>query len=365
MLFRSLDLSALFNAFCASNFDGDGGSYPASRLPAAGIQELGTFNVPFNLPGYPPSQADDVVASGQAIPIPADAKGNTLYLLAARTKGTSDVDPAKGTQGTDIGFQFADGHTEYSAFKLNDWKMDNFPENEVGFSFADAQQSRQGRNSKATRMWITRVPIPAGEARIVLPNDPHFHIFAATIASPPQAPVTHGLSVLNNCKYGFDVTNNIFRLTALRSSDRPDPNPDEGTQEFTYSLYPHAGTWAAAHTDERALGLNIPLLATVTTQHAPVGQIPSISLKNIGGKGDLIVTALKRSEDGNGYILRFYEADGQDTRARIDFDQPMHVEATDILERPLPDQSLSADGNSVMLPVGHNRIVTLRFSAGS
>jgi alpha-mannosidase len=119
-----------------------------------------------------------------------------------------------------------------------------------------------------------------------------------------------------------------------------------------------------AHVDERALGLNIPLLATVTTAHAPTGQIPSLAVKNIGGKGDLIVTALKRSEDGNGYILRFYEADGQDTEARIDFDQPMHVEETDILERPMPEQTVSVQGNSATLPVGHNRIVTLRFTTG-
>ena len=160
-------------------------------------------------------------------------------------------------------------------------------------------------------MWITSVPVPAGATALVLPNDPDFHLFAATIASEPEAPATHGLSVLNDCKYGFDVSNKVFRLTALRSSDHPDPKPDAGLQEWTYSLYPHAGGWAAAHTDERALGLNIPLLATVTTPHAPAGQIPSLSVANIGGKGDLIVTALKRSEDGNGYILRFYEADGR------------------------------------------------------
>lgn len=73
------------------------------------------------------------------------------------------------------------------------------------------------------------------------------------------------------------------------------------------------------------------------------------------------MSALKQAEDGNGYILRFYEADGQDTRARIDFDQPMRVTETDILERPLESQTAVVQGNSVTMPVGHCQILTLRF----
>ncbi len=350
-----LDLSGLFNAYCASNFDGEGASYPPEGLPGAGIHRLGVYEVPFSLPEYHGGEPDNVFAAGQTIALPASATGNRLYLLGARSLFNT---------GTDIGFKLADGRTEFRAFELNNWKVETYPDNEVGYSFGKDRPNRRG-DSKAARMWITSVPIPAGATEVVLPNDKHFHIFAATIASAPDAPATHGLSVLNDCKYGFDVANGVFRLTALRSSNHPDPRPDEGLQKFTYSLYPHAGGWAAAHTDERALGLNIPLLATVTTAHEPARTIPSLSLKNIGGKGDLIVTALKRSEDGKGYILRFYEADGQDTEARVDFDRPMQVEATDILERPLPGQAISVQGNSATLPVGHNRIVTLRFTAGS
>lgn len=43
----------------------------------------------------------------------------------------------------------------------------------------------------------------------------------------------------------------------------------------------------------------------------------------------------------------------------------MRVEEMDILERPMAEQSLAIQGNSVTLPVGHNKIITLRFVAGS
>ena len=77
------------------------------------------------------------------------------------------------------------------------------------------------------------------------------------------------------------------------------------------------------------------------------------------------MTALKRAEDGNGFILRFYEADGQDTQAQIDFDKMVRMEKTDILERPLAKHPLKVRGHSATLPVGHNQIITLRIITDS
>jgi alpha-mannosidase len=350
-----LHLSSLFNSRCADNFDGDGAKYPARLLPEAGIHRLGTFQAPFSLPGYHVEQPDNVAASGQQISLPASAGGNTLFLLAARSKDKF---------GTDVGFQLGDGTSEFRAFDLNNWKAADHPDNEAGFTFPTERHGK-GRRATAPTMWIVQIPIPEGATTLILPQDDGFHLFAATVVPNPQAPTLYGLSVLNDSKYGFDVANGVLRLTALRSSSRPDPHPDEGVQQFTYSLYPHKGGWMAAQTDERALDLNIPLLAAVTTPHPPEQQVPSLSVQNVGGKGDLIVSALKRAEDEKGYILRFYEADGQDTRARIDFDQPMNVTETDILERPMEKQTAVVEANSVTLPVGHNKIITLRFVPGN
>jgi Glycosyl hydrolases family 38 C-terminal beta sandwich domain/Glycosyl hydrolases family 38 C-terminal domain len=324
-------------------------------LPAAGLHKLGPNQVPFDLPGSRPNQPDTIVAAGQQIKLPAHAGGNTLYLLAACINGG---------EWTDIGFQLGAGRTEFRAFDLNDWVVSAYPDNEVGLS-CPYRSTAASHDTFPCKMWIVHVPLPKGATGLILPKDSKVRLFAATIADRPEESALYGLSVLNNCKYGFDVSSNVFRLTALRSSSNPDPHPDQGKQKFTYSLYPHAGSWQAAHTDEQALALNIPLLAKVTTPHPATGRIPTCSVVNVGGKGDLIVSALKHSEDGKGYILRFYEADGQDTRARVDFDQPMRVEETDILERPLVKQRLMVQDNSVTLPVGHNKIISLHFWAGS
>jgi len=350
-----LDLSSLFNARSADNFDGAGVSYPGDLLPAAGIHNLGLSQIPFSAPGNTVDQFDNVVAAGQEVPLPAHPFNNTLYLLAAGVNGP---------RWTEIGLKFDNGKTEFRAFDLNDWVVNAYADNEVGISFPHRQGS-SAADTSSPKMWIIKLPLPENVTGLVLPRDRNVHLFAATIATKLDTTYLYGLSVLNDCKYGFDVTNNVFRLTALRSSSDPDPKPDQGMQSFTYSLYPHVGGWQRADTDKQALSLNLPLLARVTTTHPPTGKIPTLSLKNSGGQGALIATALKRSEDGNGYVLRFYEAQGHDTTATIDFDEPVRVEAVDLLERPLTNIPVKLKGRTVTVPVGHNQIISLHIQTHS
>ena len=58
----------------------------------------------------------------------------------------------------------------------------------------------------------------------------------------------HGLSLLNDSKFGYDAVGNLLRLTLLRSPKWPDPDADMGHHHFHYALYPHAGTWKDALT---------------------------------------------------------------------------------------------------------------------
>jgi alpha-mannosidase len=350
-----LDLAGLMNARSTDNFDGSGSSYPMELLPAAGQYHLGPNQVPFDLPGSAGNRFDNIRCDGQQVKLPVRAGGDTLYLLAACFNAGRAVKAQ---------FQMGDGGTQSAIFQLNDWVVKAYADNETGFSFPYRQNSAGTDRGSPPNMWIVQIPLPHGATGLTLPRDNEVRIFAATTGPKANATVLHGLSVLNDCKYGFDVTSNVFRLTALRSSSDPDPHPDVGTQNFTYSLYPHAGGWRAAHTEEQALALNIPLLVKVTTTHAGTGRIPSLKLENVAGKGNLIVTGLKHCEDGNGYIFRFYESDGEDTDARVVFDEPVKVEETDLLERTVTKHPLSSQGNAVTLPVGHNQIISLRVVTG-
>src|SRR5207302_3299090 len=61
----------------------------------------------------------------------------------------------------------------------------------------------------------------------------------------------HGFSLLNDSKYGYDAKANVLRLSLLRSPAWPDPHADEGHHDFTYSLYPHGGSWREAQSVRR------------------------------------------------------------------------------------------------------------------
>ncbi len=78
----------------------------------------------------------------------------------------------------------------------------------------------------------------------------------------------HGLSILNQDKYGYDAAGNVLRITLLRSPTWPDPDADQGGHHFHYALYPHAGTWKDALTVRHGWEYDYPLQAVVTTAHA-------------------------------------------------------------------------------------------------
>ncbi len=79
----------------------------------------------------------------------------------------------------------------------------------------------------------------------------------------------YGVSILNDCKYGYDIKDNVMRITLIKCAEWPDPDADLGAHEFTYSLFPHTGSRREGLTVRAARGLNSPPL-TITV---PAGGI--------------------------------------------------------------------------------------------
>ena len=53
----------------------------------------------------------------------------------------------------------------------------------------------------------------------------------------------YGAAIMNNCKYGHSVINNVVGLSLLKSSKGPNEIADMRVHEFTYALYPHLGIY--------------------------------------------------------------------------------------------------------------------------
>ncbi|MBD2775044.1 alpha-mannosidase [Iningainema tapete] len=147
----------------------------------------------------------------------------------------------------------------------------------------------------------------------------------------------YGVSLLNDCKYGYDSQPNQLRLTLLRSPNWPDPQADRGIHEFTYALYSHVGGWESAHTVRRGYELNIPLQVLLVTQQqeqdhkflSPVGSFFDLGAEN------LILMAFKQAEDNQQeWILRCYECHGASAELRFQSDLGLTLtESVDLLER--------------------------------
>ncbi|NJM99169.1 MAG: hypothetical protein HC800_20350 [Phormidesmis sp. RL_2_1] len=142
-----------------------------------------------------------------------------------------------------------------------------------------------------------------------------------------------GISLMSNCKHGFDATTNHLRLTLLKSPIWPDPNSDQGWHYFTYAIYPHTGTWQSARTVHHARELNIsstihpidaqpidaqPIKAqSIKHKQTPKTIYPTSSSRHSFlhiPNPNLILSAFKPTEDNpNEFILRCYEAHGEPT----------------------------------------------------
>ncbi len=169
----------------------------------------------------------------------------------------------------------------------------------------------------------------------------------------------YGVSILNDCKYGFDASGNMLRMSLLRTPNGPDHQADLGLHEMTFSIYPHKGDWRAAGTVRRAYELNQPLIATVATSHD--GTLPrSKSFVSVSAP-NLVVTALKQAEDGDGMILRLYETNGQacDARVRLGLPARTYVE-TDLMENPI-GQPRPIDGGEFSVKAGKYEIKTYKI----
>ncbi|ACK66455.1 glycosyl hydrolase 38 domain protein [Rippkaea orientalis PCC 8801] len=162
----------------------------------------------------------------------------------------------------------------------------------------------------------------------------------ADISDPSQ---DYGVSLLNDCKYGYDSQCDRLRLTLLRSPRWPDPECDRGLHHFTYAIYPHQGNWKEAKTVQQGYELNIPLdlvyLPQVSTKSSH--KLPSINYFLKFKSDNLILSAFKPSEDNASYwILRCYESEGK--IAQMCLENNLNLQLTDsvnLLEEPLAEFS--------------------------
>lgn len=181
----------------------------------------------------------------------------------------------------------------------------------------------------------------------------------------------YGVALMNDSKYGYHIWGNVMELSLLRSPTSPDPEADQGRHRFTYALLPHVGDLVDGQVVEAGLELNVPLVVTAfhagtsgqpsgPAQRFDAATFSSVRFDRLG----VVLSALKRAEDDDGVVMRFYEAHGSRGPVGIDLALPVaRANRTDLLEREEEVVAVHAtDGGAHLdLDLRPFEIVTLRL----
>jgi alpha-mannosidase len=157
-----------------------------------------------------------------------------------------------------------------------------------------------------------------------------------------------GLSVLNDCRYGWDrPAESTLRLSLLRSPRvgrrfRHQAKQDLGRHRVHYAFYPHTGGWAEADTVGQAARHNQPLVAFRTSpSDGPLGRSFSLLPEVAGG----FVQAIKKAEASERIVLRLREARGEAGVVRLRSAAAVaSAERVNGLEEPIEPATLTPSG---------------------
>ncbi|MBE7469752.1 MAG: alpha-mannosidase [Anaerolineae bacterium] len=180
----------------------------------------------------------------------------------------------------------------------------------------------------------------------------------------------YGVSLLNDCKYGHDIRDNVIRLSLLRSPTYPDPEADQSEHCFVYSLFPHAGRWGQ-ETIGAAYALNDPLIVRRGNDKARrrggeeasnLSSRPRVLASSFLSVDhpNIVIETIKQAEDGNGIIVRLYESQRQ--RGVVTLTTGFNLTnawQTNLLEEDASELPLV--GNKVTFSIKPYEIVTLRL----
>ena len=187
----------------------------------------------------------------------------------------------------------------------------------------------------------------------------------------------NGLAVLNNCftEYqaidGGETTLAITLFRAVRNiictefrSAGVFPDQDGGqlqqTLEYQFALVPHEGDWREAGLPRQAQTFNAPPTTVQTTAHR-LGRLPTRGSLYALESESLVVSAMKKAEDRETYIVRVYNPTGAAANGTLRLASKIRaawrVSLNEDRREPLP---IGVD-NSLSIAAGPSKIVTLEI----
>lgn len=149
-------------------------------------------------------------------------------------------------------------------------------------------------------------------------TDTAYEVYAQYWADLTEKDNSYGVSVLNDCKYGWDKPDeNTIRLTLLHTPKTQggymyQSQQDFGKHYFTYSIVGHKGDYNQGLIVSKAELLNHGLKAFTSIKHKGMLGKSFSFLSN--DNNNVIVKAIKKTEKSDEYVIRLYETTGKNVQ---------------------------------------------------
>jgi alpha-mannosidase len=164
-----------------------------------------------------------------------------------------------------------------------------------------------------------------------------------------------GVALLNDSKYGYACHGNVLRLSLLRAPKSPDSKADMGEHHFRYALYPHEDGPQLGGVIPEAAAFNQPLQVFATA--ADLQRESFFSVDNPA----VVLDTVKKAEDSNDLIVRFYESHGAHQKATLTLNRPLKAAAKlNLLETE--EKAEKTSKNQIKLALRPFEVVSLKLS---
>jgi len=169
-----------------------------------------------------------------------------------------------------------------------------------------------------------------------------------------------GVSLLNDCKYGYNTEENVLKLTVLKCGTYPNEEADQGYHEFSYAIYPHDGDFRTGKTVQQAYSFNQSLESLSVAANSDGEKANEFSFVTTDNE-NIIVDTIKCAEDNDDIIIRLYDAYNRSANVKLKFGVTvLKAQLCDLMENVIQDLDISND-NEVNIFVKNFEIVTIRI----
>ena len=142
----------------------------------------------------------------------------------------------------------------------------------------------------------------------------------------------YGVSILNDCKYGYSVHDGVIGLSILKSAIYPNEEADKEHHTCWYSICPHEKCFKEGNTVAKAYVFNNPYEAVIKNKEGDTldSQFSYIQVD----KENIVLEIIKQEEEGRHTIIRLYECYNRRVKCRLQFALPVkEIKECNMLEQ--------------------------------